>query len=225
MDRQENTDKDLIIKLISSMIEEINSQPSPAAASALARAAHENGFEPSNAQSSFISQAFQALNDRHNVIYEFVMRYTDYIYAEHDYGDGHRLTMVEVHTLTYIEDHPGTTITELTAYWHKTKGMLSQIVSRLVSLGLVNKTKKGGTGKNVYLHVTPAGFQVSRSHKLYDILDITKTLSQIQRECSPEEIDTFYKVLSVYYKVISKDFEENKIPRRYGKRRCQEDPL
>lgn len=219
MNNQENTDTDLIIKLISSMIEEINQQPKPAAAGVLARAAQENGFDPSNAQDGFISQAFQALNDRHNVIYEFVMRYTDYIYAEHDYGDGRCLTMVEVHTLTYIEDHPGTTVTELTAYWHKTKGMISQIVSRLVSLGLVTKTKKGGTGKNVYLRVTPAGLQVSRSHKLYDILDITKTLSQIQRECSPEEIDTFYKVLSVYYRVIAKDFEENKIPRRYGKRR------
>ena len=32
---------------------------------------------------------------------------------------------------------------------------------------------------------------------------------------------TFYKVISVYYKVICKDFEENKIPKRQGKRRKQ----
>lgn len=173
----------------------------------------------SDSESSFVDQTFQVMNDRHNVIYEFVMRYNDYIYSEHDYGNGAPLTMIEAHTLTYIEDHPGTTVTELTNYWHKTKGAISQIVSRLEALGLVKKTKKEGNAKNVCLYVTDCGFQTSRAHKLYDTLDITKTLSEIQKECTPAEIDTFYKVISVYYKVICKDFEENKIPKRYGKRR------
>ncbi len=172
-----------------------------------------------NAQDSFINQTFQVMNDRHNIIYEFVMLYNDYIYAEHDYGNGTPLTMIEAHTLTYIEDHPGTTVTELTNYWHKTKGAVSQIVSRLESMGLVEKTKKEGNAKTVCLYVTECGFRTSHSHKLYDTLDITKTLSKIQKDCTPEEIDTFYKVLSVYYKVISKDFEENKIPKRQGKRK------
>ena len=179
------------------------------------------GADSSDPESGFINETFQVLNGRHNIIYEFVMRYDDYIYAEHSYGTGYHLTMIEVHTLTYIEDHPGTTVTELTAYWHKTKGAISQIVSRLEDLGLVTKTKKEGNGKNVYLYITETGYQVSRSHKLYDILDITKTLSKIQKECTPAEIDTFYKVISVYYKVICKDFEENKIPKRQGKRRKQ----
>lgn len=172
-----------------------------------------------DSESSFVDQTFQVMNDRHNVIYEFVMRYNDYIYSEHDYGNGDPLTMIEAHTLTYIEDHPGTTVTELTNYWHKTKGAISQIVSKLEALGLVKKTKKEGNAKNVCLYVTECGFQTSRAHKLYDTLDITKTLSAIQKECTPAEIDTFYKVISVYYKVICKDFEENKIPKRYGKRR------
>lgn len=212
-------EKGLILKQISDMIDEINREPEQMEGDVLARAAGEKGFSQDNAPSSFIDHAYQVLNDRHNVIYEFVMRYNDYIYAEHDYGNGHPLTMIEVHTLTYIQDHPGTTVTELTDYWHKTKGAISQTVSRLENLGLVEKTKKDGNGKNVYLYVTDQGARVSSSHKLYDILDITKTLSKIQRECSPEEIDTFYKVLAVYYQVISKDFEENKIPRRQAKRR------
>ena len=219
MTDRENRDDSLIFKQISSMIAEINSETGLMEKEALAKTADENGFIPSNAESGFINQTFQALNDRHNVIYEFVMRYNDYIYAEHDYGNGHPLTMIESHTLTYIEDHPGTTVTELTGYWHKTKGAVSQIVSRLEDLGLVTKTKKEGNEKNVYLYVTETGYQLSCSHKLYDILDITKTLSKIQKECTPAEIDTFYKVISVYYKVICRDFEENKIPKRQGKRR------
>lgn len=170
-------------------------------------------------ESSFINQTFQVMNNRHNIIYEFVLCYNDYIYAEHDYGNGTPLTMIEAHTLTYIEDHPGTTVTELTSYWRKTKGAISQIVSKLESLGLVMKKKKEGNAKTICLYVTECGFQTSLSHKLYDTLDITKTLSKIQKECTPAEIDIFYKVLSVYYNVISKDFEENKIPKRQGKRK------
>lgn len=180
------------------------------------------GADSSDPESGFINETFQVLNGRHNIIYEFVMRYDDYIYAEHSYGTGYHLTMIEVHTLTYIEDHPGTTVTDLTGYWKKTKGAVSQIVSKLEDLGLVTKVKQEGNAKTVHLYVTETGLQTSRAHKLYDILDITKTLSQIQRECTSAEIDTFYKVLSVYYRVICKDFEENKIPKRYGKRRKQD---
>ncbi len=213
MKENQNPNKSLIFEQISSMIQELSQEPEQNEKDRLIQAA--GGSAPG----SFINQAYQVLNDRHNIIYEFVMRYNDYIYAEHDYGNGHPLTMIEVHTLTYIHDHPGSTVTELTAYWHKTKGAISQIVSRLEHLGLVEKTKKKDNGKNVYLYITDAGFQISCSHKLYDILDITKTLSKIQRECTPAEIDTFYKVLASYYRVICKDFEENQIPKRQGKRR------
>ncbi len=219
MKESQDSSKSLILKQISTMIEELSQEPEQEEKDRLIRTASDNGFSSDNAPSSFIDQAYQVLNDRHNIIYEFVMRYNDYIYAEHDYGNGHPLTMIEVHTLTYIHDHPGATVTELTSYWHKTKGAISQIVSRLEDLGLVEKTKKKDNGKNVYLYITDAGFQISCSHKLYDILDITKTLSKVQRECTPAEIDTFYKVLSSYYRVICKDFEDNKIPKRQGKRR------
>lgn len=223
MRESKSPEKSLILEQISAMIDELSREPEQTEKDMLARTAEENGFNSSNVPSSFIDQAYQALNDRHNVIYEFVMRYNDYIYAGHDYGNGHPLSMIEVHTLTYIQDHPGTTVTELTNYWHKTKGAVSQIVSHLEDLGLVEKTKKRENGKNVYLYITEAGFRISCSHKLYDILDITKTLSKVQRECTPAEIDTFYKVLSVYYKVICKDFEENKIPRRQGRRRQEKE--
>lgn len=62
---------------------------------------------------SFIDQTFHTLNERHNSIYQFVMRYNDYILSVHDYGEGIPMTMIEVHTLTYIEEHPGVTVTEL----------------------------------------------------------------------------------------------------------------
>lgn len=57
---------------------------------------------------------------------------------------------------------------------------------------------------------------------MYDILDITKTLGEIGEKCSAEEIDTFFRVLQVYYDVISRDFEENNIPKRQGRRKKKE---
>lgn len=158
---------------------------------------------------SIVDETFRTLNERHNNIYQFVIHYNDYILSTHDYGEGVPLTMIEAHTLTYIEEHPGTTITDLTQYWNKTKGALSQTVSRLEDKGLVEKIKKEGNAKSIYLYPTPAGARLSKAHKLYDTLDIAKTMGELREECSAEDIDAFYKVISVYNKVIHKDFEIN----------------
>lgn len=159
---------------------------------------------------SMIDETFHALNERHNNIYQFVIHYNDYIVSIHDYGDGIPLTMIEAHTLTYIEEHPGTTVTELAKYWGKTKGALSQTVTRLTDKGLVDKTKTADNAKSVRLYVTETGARLSKSHKLFDTVDIAKTMGELRKECSVEEIEAFYKVLSVYNKVIKNDSEFNK---------------
>jgi len=163
---------------------------------------------------SIINDTFHALNNRHNNIYQFVMRYNDYILSVHDYGEGVPLTMIEAHTLTYIEENPGITVTSLASYWDKTKGALSQTVSRLAEKGLVSKEKKEGDAKSVFLYATESGVKLSKAHKLYDTLDIAKTMGELRKECSAEEIDAFYKVISVYNKVIQKDFEINRGKKR-----------
>lgn len=169
-------------------------------------------MNPSSQQSDtgMIDDTFHALNERHNNIYQFVIHYNDYIISSHDYGEGIPLTMIEAHTLTYIEENPGTTITELAKYWGKTKGALSQTVTRLTDKGLVDKTKTADNAKNVCLYVTETGARISKSHKLYDTVDIAKTMGELRKECSAEEIEAFYKVIGVYNEVIKRDFEINK---------------
>lgn len=162
------------------------------------------------AYDSIIDETFHTLNERHNNIYQFVMRYNDYIVSTHDYGMGLPLTMIEAHTLTYIEENPGVTVTELASYWNKTKGALSQTVSRLSEKGLVSKEKRDGNAKSILLYPTETGVALSKAHKLYDTVDIAKTMGELRRKCSPEEIDAFYKVISVYNQVIQKDFEINR---------------
>ena len=59
---------------------------------------------------------------------------------------------------------------------------------------------------------------MSQSHKIFDIEDIAKPLGQLQKQCTAEEIDTFYKVVRVYNQVIRKDFARNSGHRSNGKR-------
>jgi DNA-binding MarR family transcriptional regulator len=153
--------------------------------------------KPTTNEDSMIDATFQLLNSRHNNIYKFVMLYSDYINTPHDYGT-HTLSMTEAHVLTYIEEHPGTTITDLAKYWEKTKGALSQTVSRLVSKGLVYRSKAIDNAKNVLLYVTEEGLKTSKAHKLYDTLAISKTLEDLSKYCTPEEIDAFYKVIAIF---------------------------
>lgn len=158
---------------------------------------------------TMVNETYKILNSRISNLYQFVMHYNEYIYSSHKYYGDQALTMIEVHTLTYIEDNPGTTPAELIKYWDKTKGAISQILGRLEKWGLITKRKKEGNAKNIHLYVTPYGARMSQAHKVFDINDIAKTMSQLQEKCTTEEIEIFYKVIAVYNDVIKKDFELN----------------
>lgn len=154
-----------------------------------------------------LDETFRILNDRINYVYQFVMLYNSYVMSEHDYGTGHMVTMIEAHTLTYIEENPGTTVTELAKYWNKTKGALSQTVTRLVNKGLVSRHKTEQNAKTVLLYPTEDGRRLSQAHRLYNTIDISKTLNDLLKDCTMEEIDSFYKVLGSYIKLLKNDFE------------------
>ncbi|WP_235332679.1 hypothetical protein [Paenibacillus polymyxa] len=56
---------------------------------------------------------YHELDNKASIIYKFVMTYSDYIKAIRDYGTGEEINMVEVHTLTMIEENPGITAAKL----------------------------------------------------------------------------------------------------------------
>lgn len=88
-----------------------------------------------------INSAYQKLNVRANTLYEFVILYHNYIYAHHTY-ENENFNMMEIHTLTYIDDCPGITATELSKLWHKSKSAISQVIKRLVDSGYVEKRSR-----------------------------------------------------------------------------------
>ncbi|MEG1720339.1 MAG: MarR family transcriptional regulator, partial [Pseudoflavonifractor sp.] len=123
------------------------------------------------ANKRLIDATYTELNRYANEIYEFVIKYNEYIYQARDYGNGDPMKMVEVHTLSMIEDHPGITVSELAKLWMRTKGTVSVNVSTLEQKGYIYRQKEGNNAKVVHLYLTPEGVELSTIHKSYDNLD------------------------------------------------------
>ena len=147
---------------------------------------------------------YHALDERANIIYKFVMNYSDYIKTARDYGTGETINMVEVHILTVIEENPGITVTNVALEWNRTKGAVSQIIAKLEKRGLVMRKKETGNAKNVHLYVTDKGEHLSKAHKEYDIKELTWADNTLHKSFTAEEINLFYKVMQKYTKLVNK---------------------
>lgn len=148
-------------------------------------------------------QLFDMLNDKANIIYRFVMLYADYVKQTRDYGTGEKISMVEVHTLTNIEENPGITASEVAHMWNRTKGAISQTLSKLEKKGFIERRKRAESGRHIYLYATPKGIALSKAHKEYDIKDLLWINQKMREIFSEKEIEIFYKVLQYYIKLMS----------------------
>lgn len=140
-----------------------------------------------------------------DILYEFVLKYSASMNLATDYGTGDRLNMVEAHLLTYIEEHPGITGSELAKLWNRTKGAISQQMKKLVDRGFVVREKQPGNAKNILLYVTDKGRSISLAHKMHDYADITHTLQDLLKTCTLDEICAFYKVMGAYVDLLDED--------------------
>jgi Transcriptional regulators len=147
-----------------------------------------------------INRQYATLSKRADLLYSFVETYNDYINGTRDYGTGLMISMVEVHMLTMIHDDPGTTVSDLAGVWNRTKSAVSQNISKLEKKGLIYRVRDENNAKIMHLYVTDEGEALTMAHKAYDIADIKKTQSALAEDCTPEELQSFYKVLDVYYK-------------------------
>ncbi|MFD6511283.1 MarR family winged helix-turn-helix transcriptional regulator [Bacillus sp. NPDC060175] len=145
---------------------------------------------------------YHELDEKANTIYKFVMTYNDYIKTARDYGTGEIITMVEVHTLTVIEESPGITVTDVALGWNRTKGAVSQIITKLEKRSLVIRKKEAGNAKTVHLYVTDKGNLLSKAHKDYDIKELTGADKTLRKSFTTEEINVFYKVMQKYTELL-----------------------
>ena len=152
-----------------------------------------------------VDNLFSQLNEKANAVYKFVLLYTSYMSEQHNYGVGQPINMVEVHTLTAIEENPGITISQLANMWRRTNSALSQTATKLEQKGYIDRRKNPKHARNVELYATKAGQELSAAHKAYDALNVTQTLHELTQFCSSQEIDSFFRVLDCYIHLLESE--------------------
>ena len=75
-----------------------------------------------------IDNAYRKITARANMLYEFVILYHNYIYGKHTY-EAENCNMMQIHTLTFIDDCPGITAV---SYTHLKKEF---IIARCIQTG------------------------------------------------------------------------------------------
>lgn len=159
-------------------------------------------------KNKIMAEYFDHFKEQSKSVYEFVGLQNEYGNAPRVYGENTQLTMVEIHTLVDIEENPGITITELARMWRRTKGAVSQTVTRLESKGLINRIRDRVNARKVQLFTNDEGTMLSRIHKEYDVNDLRITLSMLLDNCTMDEIGAFHKVISVYNKLLIDELGE-----------------
>ncbi len=144
----------------------------------------------------------QDLLEKAEMLYKFVDLFSDYENTPRDYGCGIEMNMAEVHMLSYIDANPGITITKLAQLSRRTKSAISQTVSKLEEKDFILRVPDKQDTKKKLLFVTANGKKLSDMHKKFDIQTLTKTFNYLLRDCTKDEIFTFYKVISVYNNIM-----------------------
>lgn len=146
--------------------------------------------------------SFDVVNQKMNIIYQFVLGYNDYINMRHNYTVEESLTMLEAHVLTDICDHENSTVTSLADAWGRTRSATSQTVRRLIEKKLVVRENDPDNRRIFYLHPTEKGQRISDEHKRYDTEDTVKTVKRLLRELNFEEIETMFRAMEKYVALL-----------------------
>lgn len=117
-----------------------------------------------------------------------------------DYGTGEEYTSVEVHTLKYVADHPGVTVTELARAYGKTKGAISQMLKKLEGKGLIFR-ENSGKDRRYPLYLTDKGKNLDQAHREFDAIHAGESLDRVRELYSQEEINTAFSVMEAWLTV------------------------
>lgn len=146
-----------------------------------------------------IERFYQKLSPNMDIVYPYISMYNDVMQRPRDYGTGLMISMVEIHILTMIADKPGITINELARNWRRTKGAISQNVTKLEQKGLIYRKRCTDDARVVHLYVTESGNALVLAHKDYDHRENIEMLNYLLEICTEEEVEHFYKIISIFW--------------------------
>ena len=113
--------------------------------------------------------------------------------APREYGTGVPLHGSEIHTIQAIGKSAGINVTQLAEKMGVTKGAVSQMVSRLVGKGMVQKEPARDNAKEVVLGLTELGLLGCRNHEKFDM----GVLETVREYCGSDLETRLDKYLSV----------------------------
>lgn len=162
-----------------------------------------------NEDTKEVNELFEKLSKDANVLYKFVLAYTDYINTKRDYGTKEQLSMMEAHVLTDIADNPGITVTELSKTWDRTTSAISQTVRKLIKKDLIYRINSKEDAKIFLLYPSKEAKVFSVAHKKYDNIDIVETNKYLLKKFTVQDLCTFYAIMDEYTKLL-KDNKNDK---------------
>lgn len=139
---------------------------------------------------------FRKLYDRSSVFYRATAIENLLESIPRDYGTGEPSNMTEAHMLIDVVDNDGITVGELADMSGRTPSAVSQIVTKLEKKGLLYKQRCISNYRSYHIYATEKGQALAAAHKNYDVERMSAMEKYLLQSFTPEEIDTFYKVLA-----------------------------
>lgn len=112
-----------------------------------------------------------------------------------DYGTGILYTPAEVHTISYIADHPGCSNSQISAAFAKTLGATSQVLNRLKKKDLIRIEKSKSNRKILEVYLTEQGEALDKAHRKMDTEIWEPIVDYLLKRFSEEEINSAFTVI------------------------------
>ncbi|WP_326974629.1 MarR family winged helix-turn-helix transcriptional regulator [Caproicibacter sp. BJN0012] len=157
-----------------------------------------------------VESIFADLDKKVDQLFEYQLVMTSYQSVKRDYGTGIYLSEMEAHILLYIECEPGITAKEIAKMTHRTKGTISILISSLEKHGLITQQVNPQNRRERNLYLTGSGQETCLKHRAYDRKTTMEIILWLSKDCVPEEINGFFKVLNLRTAYFNKIIEEEK---------------
>lgn len=151
-----------------------------------------------------LAEMLDQLDYRSNLKFRFSALLYRTIVEEKDYGNGEQLKMLDAHILKDIDENQGILSVELSKMWCRTRSAICVIIRRLEKGGYITKKYIAGNKKERALFTTDKGHQLCEMHRRYDARQTGELIQRMLEKFSPEEIDSYFRVLEYQIEVMQK---------------------
>lgn len=156
------------------------------------------------------ASVFDHLEEKVDIIFRYNMLMNQYQSLPRDYGLGNYMSEVDIHSLSFIERHPGMTAKDLAQMTYRTKGTISLMLSRLEADGFIEQRVNEKNLRERKLFLTAKGKFVCEQHSAYDRRVTINYLTEVSKHCTPEEIEGYFKVTQYRTEYFEKELLEQK---------------